>query len=166
MWAWHRVDRLLKAADTAGDRGPVIDEVIRLGETFSIVTEYTSFLVLENDAEYRRWQIERKNQRRLARDREAQERRRERLAAIRDKAMTRLGPQPEVEPDDAGAVPDAPAGRDRRIASSDPHPAAPDVNPQRGKSQGFDFSTGGSGPVGPLFVGLAWWLRRRRKTGS
>ncbi len=166
MWAWHRVDRLLRTADMAGDRGPVIDEIIRLGETFSIVTEYTAFLVLENDAEYRRWQIERKNQRRLARDREARERRHERLAAIRDRAISRLGPQPEAEPKDAGAAPDAPAEGDRRLASSDPNPAAPAVSPQGNKGRGFDFSTGGSGPVGPLFVGLAWWLRRRRKNGS
>ena len=32
MWAWHRVHRLLKDADRAGDRSPVIPEVVRLGE--------------------------------------------------------------------------------------------------------------------------------------
>ena len=61
MWAWKRVDRLLKDADRTGDRGPVLDEIILLGEEYSIVTEYTSFLVLENDAEYKRWKIERRN---------------------------------------------------------------------------------------------------------
>ena len=160
MWAWHRVDRLLKAADKTGNRGPVIDEIVQLGETFSIVTEYTSFLVLENDAEYQRWKIERKNARRLTRDRDAQARRQERLAAIREKAMTRLGPQPETPAD---VVAENPTQEAQRLASAKPQPSpsAPPSTPR--KKQSFDFSTGGSGPVGPLFVGAAWWLRRRRK---
>jgi Ca-activated chloride channel family protein len=69
MWAWHRVQRLLDEADRAGNREPVIDEIVRLGEGYSIVSEYTSFLVLENDAEYRRWKIERRNGRYAARTR-------------------------------------------------------------------------------------------------
>ena len=61
MWAWHRVDRLLKEADAGGSRTSVIDEIVRLGEGYSIATEYTSFIVLENDAEFQRWKIDRKN---------------------------------------------------------------------------------------------------------
>ncbi len=68
MWAWRRVQRLLKDADRAGSREQAVDEVVRLGEAFSIATEYTSFLVLENDAEYQRWKIERRNTLLLARD--------------------------------------------------------------------------------------------------
>lgn len=160
MWAWHRVDRLLKEADKTGNRDPVIDEIVRLGEGYSIVTEYTSFLVLENDAEYKRWKIERKNARRLTRDREAQTRRQERLAAIREKAMTRLGPQPEPE---AEVAPEKPTPEAQRLASAKPQPTPSTPQSAPRKKQSFDFSTGGSGPVGPLFVGAAWWLRRRRK---
>ena len=36
------------------------DEIVRLGEAYSIASEYTSFLVLPNDAEYQRWKLERK----------------------------------------------------------------------------------------------------------
>ena len=61
-----------KAADRSGSRSAVIDEIIRLGETYSIVTEYTSFIVLENDAEYARWKIDRKNLLRTTRDRKQQ----------------------------------------------------------------------------------------------
>ncbi len=61
MWAWHRVQRLLGDADRDGSRSGVVDEVVKLGEVYSIATEYTSFIVLENDAEYRRWKIERRN---------------------------------------------------------------------------------------------------------
>ena len=42
-----RVDQLLKEADRTGSRSAVTDEIVRLGETYSIVTEYTSFIVLE-----------------------------------------------------------------------------------------------------------------------
>lgn len=93
MWAWKRVDRLLKEADREGDRSRVIDEIVRLGEGYSIVTEYTSFLVLENDDEYRRWRIERRNALRYSRDRAAQRRVEDELARLRGKAQAGLGPE-------------------------------------------------------------------------
>ncbi len=165
MWAWRRVDRLLKMADGSRSRDRAIDEIVNLGETYSIVTEYTSFLVLENDGEYQRWKIERRNGRRLQRDREAQARLEERLEAIRSKAVTDLGPQPVLEEKEK---------EPQHLASSRPNPAQgrPSAQPQNGGEPGrpqsqnqnrsFDFNFG-SGPVGPLFVGIAWWLRRRKK---
>ncbi len=65
MWAWQKIDRLLKEADLSGSRAKAVDEIVRLGEGYSIVTEYTSFIVLENDAEYQRWKIDRRNLLRL-----------------------------------------------------------------------------------------------------
>jgi hypothetical protein len=93
MWAWHRVDRLLKEADASGSRDRVIDEIVRLGEGYSIATEYTSFIVLENDAEYQRWRIDRKNATRVDRDRKAQEALASRLDALRNKATDSIGPE-------------------------------------------------------------------------
>jgi hypothetical protein len=93
MWAWHKVDRLLKEADASGSRSSVIDEIVRLGEGYSIATEYTSFIVLENDAEFQRWHIDRKNVTRLARDRKAQEALTSRLDSLRNKATDELGPE-------------------------------------------------------------------------
>ena len=52
----------------------VVGEVVKLCEDYSIVSEYASFIVLENDAEYQRWKIERKNLNRIERDRLAQAR--------------------------------------------------------------------------------------------
>src|SRR6185436_307802 len=97
MWASHRIDGLLKQADRNGSRASVLEEVIKLGEGFSIVTEYTSFLVLENDGEYQRWKIERRNAIRTDRDRKAQELTRVNLEKIRNKAVAGLGPQQEVQ---------------------------------------------------------------------
>lgn len=94
MWAWRRVDRLLKEADRAGSRNAVTDEIVRLGETYSIVTEYTSFIVLENDAEYQRWKIDRRNLSRVGRDRKQQQAVQAQLDALRNKALSDLGPKP------------------------------------------------------------------------
>lgn len=160
MWAQKQINELLKTGDRRNDRQSVIDEVVRLGETFSIVTEYTSFLVLENDAEYQRWKIERRNQKRLQRDRAAQAKRQEVLESLRQSAVQGIGPQPLLSK--ASANPQKPA----RTQSANPQapknprqPAAPETESRR-QSRSFDF---GSGPVGPLFVGLAMLIRRRRK---
>ena len=157
MWAWKRVDRLLKSADRSGSRQEVVSEVIALGETYSIVTEYTSFLVLENDGEYRRWKIERRNARRWGRDREAQENLRRQWEEIRRKAVTDLGP-----------VADGPAVASRQAPAASP--AQPNVvsRPDPGgasqpSSQSWDLGLGGTGPVGPLFALWALWMRRRAK---
>ncbi|UCF90233.1 MAG: VWA domain-containing protein [Desulfobacterales bacterium] len=158
MWAWKRIDQLLKKADRTNSRTEVVDEIIRLGEGYSIVTEYTSFLVLENDAEYQRWQIDRRNTRRLNRDRQAQTARQDELEIIRSKAVADIGPQPVIAQD---AIPQAPATAPQKIARVPaPQPAVPD--PPRSQSRDFNLNFG-SGPVGPLFVGMAYWLRRRRR---
>src|SRR5688572_1667164 len=96
MWAWKRIDGILKDADRTGRRTPeTIDEVVRLGEGYSIVSEYTSFLVLENDAEFQRWRITRNNVLRNDRDRQAQQMVRAKFDSMRGKAMADLGPQSE-----------------------------------------------------------------------
>ncbi len=53
----------------AGATDDQVSEVVRLCEGYSIVSQYASFLVLENDAEYQRWQIARRNATRIERDR-------------------------------------------------------------------------------------------------
>jgi Ca-activated chloride channel family protein len=69
MWAWRRVDRLLNSPHgTPRD----IDQIVMLCQQYSIASEYTSFIVLENDADYGRWKIAQRNARRLAQDRDAQ----------------------------------------------------------------------------------------------
>jgi Ca-activated chloride channel family protein len=162
MWARKQIDQLLKSADRQGNRPAVVDEVVRLGETYSIVTEYTSFLVLENDAEYQRWKIERRNQNRLQRDRAAQAQRQQSLDALRQKALQEIGPQPKLAqaaPQNLPAVdPDRPSTPQVQPSTRQPT-ASPAAQPPR--SRGFDFDFG-SGPVGPLFVGLALWMRRRK----
>src|SRR5216117_3998689 len=97
MWAWRRIDGLLKEADRSGSRDAAMSEVVRLGEGYSIVTEYTSFIVLENDAEFQRWKIARNNVLRNERDRRAQEMVRLQFDSMRAKAMAGLGPQTVIK---------------------------------------------------------------------
>ncbi|MCP4899915.1 MAG: VWA domain-containing protein [bacterium] len=154
MWAFNRIEGLLREADRGGSRAKVVDEVIRLGEGFSIVTEYTSFLVLENDAEYQRWKIERRNALRIERDRTQQQRVRSRLEKLRDEAAAALGPmglpdkaeQPstaDTNSADSSARPEgaSPAGPRRQV----------DVGPRRDSGSGG----GGGGALDPLSAGLA-----------
>jgi Ca-activated chloride channel family protein len=110
MWAWHRVEALYRQAEYQ-----VLDstygEIVRLGEAYSIVTEHTSLLVLENDEEFRRWQIERRNALRLERDQEAQRRLRERLEELRGEAAEARVPIPGQARDEETRVASRPGTR-------------------------------------------------------
>ena len=92
MWASHRVERLADEGRRTGSRGLAQDEIVRLCEGYSIVSEYASFIVLENDAEFARWKIERRNVTRVQRDRRAQEALRLKLEELRRQTQANLGP--------------------------------------------------------------------------
>jgi Ca-activated chloride channel family protein len=158
MWAWKRIDGLLKSADRTGSRDSVISEIVSLGETYSIVTEYTSFLVLENDAEYKRWKIERRNVSRIGRDRQSQQKLRESLDKIRSMSSADLGPDQEREKkiEIAQAAPATPT------RTSSPSPSTQTRNRSRNLFDDLGGG-GGSGPVGPLMVAIAAWMSRRKK---
>lgn len=165
LWAWHRINALLKDADRKGDRTTVMPEVVRLGEDFSIVTEYTSFLVLENDAEYQRWKIARKNLDSIGRDRQVHAKRREQLDAIRNKALADLGPQ-AVAPA-AEKAPVQMAATPQSLNRPAPVPATPTPPPQQPeRRQSSDIHMPGSSPVGPFGVLAALWLARRKRKAS
>ncbi|HEX5054443.1 MAG TPA: VIT and VWA domain-containing protein [Planctomycetota bacterium] len=141
MWAWHRVQRLRHLSPVP------TDEIVRLGEAYSIATEWTSFLVLENDAEYQRWQITRRNALRIARDRRLDTALQTELAAMRDKVVQGLGPQPPR--DEAAPAPARPAV----VPTTDAAPRPAPRPPVR------DRSGGGMGAIdawtGSLAAGLA-----------
>lgn len=157
MWASRRIDRLAKNPDDAA-----ITEIVRLGEAFSVTSEWTSFLVLENDAEYARWKIERRNVLRLARDRSSQEQLRARLETIRDRAAADLGPQPTQVASIKPTAAATPAAVPSVATPMNPAPASSPA-PSRPSNQSWNIGGGGgSGPVGPLFVIVTGWLMRRK----
>ena len=155
MWAWHRIQSLQRDGDRRGTRSGVTSEIVRLGEAFSIVTEYTSFLVLENDGEYQRWKIERRNALRTARDRKQHQRLRAELEKLRQRSAAAVGPvakeqkTADASPPSARTAPPAPTQspptdvRAQRRNADVPRPAR--------RSRGG----GGGGAIDPLSAGLA-----------
>lgn len=71
MWAWRKVDSLTARVREQGESPGLKKEIVDLGTRYSIVTPYTAFLVLENEAEYQRFSIERHNARRIESERTA-----------------------------------------------------------------------------------------------
>ncbi|HEV3342896.1 MAG TPA: VIT domain-containing protein [Pirellulales bacterium] len=76
MWAWRKVDGLLSQVREQGETAALKQQVVSLGTKYSIVTPYTAFLVLENEAAYQRFGIERRNLERVDNERSAAERQR------------------------------------------------------------------------------------------
>jgi hypothetical protein len=134
-----------------------VDEIVMLGEAYSIVTEYTSFLVLENDQEYQRWQIKRRNALRISRDREAQQRLRNELETLRDQAAANIGPIGPKPIEVAKQV-----VQKAKPVQRAPQRTSTPRRTSRGPSFDFDFGVG-SGPVGPLLLAAAGWLTRRKR---
>jgi Ca-activated chloride channel homolog len=179
MWALQKVKRLLSDGDAAGSRTSAIDEIVRLGEAYSIVTEYTSFLVLENDLEYQRWQIERKNVMRLKRDRAAEQVLSTELQSLRNKSTDNLGPEP-AEPAAASTPAATPSNPDLQTPTG-PQSSSP---AQRTNSRGLrprnsgDIDMGGrpgagggaidpiSGTMVLILAGLYFVGPRKRDAGD
>ena len=154
MWAWKRVDQLLATARKAGNTDSVINEVVNLCEEFSIVSEYASFIVLENDGEYRRWKIDRRNASRVARDRQARAQVQKQLTELRNQAVAKLGPQREAE-QSVAALPSVVKPQTSSRANRRP-------------SRGFNLSLpsgSGGGAIDPISAAIAASLVGAAATG-
>jgi len=159
-WAYSRIDALNRILNRNGKKDDVISEIVRLGETYSIVSEYTSFLVLENDAEYKRWKIERRNLSRMHRDRKAQGEREKALNRLRELAVSAVGPA--AAPALAVALRQAPSTPPSATTTT----TRPDNTTAPGARRSIDIDVpsfgGGTGPIGPIFLLVGLWARRRR----
>jgi Ca-activated chloride channel family protein len=165
MWASHRVSRL-QAEQRAEGVEKHVNDIVQLCEGYSIVSPYASFLVLENDAEYKRWQIARRNAIRVQRDRKAQAELRQKLDELRRQSTAQLGPrEPGVNIESSR--------NDVAVSSPQQQPATPRSPMVPGS--GADLNTspssgggGGGGAIDPLTallgIGLAsLGLAARRK---
>lgn len=176
MWAWHRVERLM-AEDRQRGSELNAQEIVRLCEGYSIVSQYASFIVLENDAEYQRWQIARRNATRVVRDRAAQQTLRNELEKLRQQAAANVGPNapannhqqsPAAEPTEL-AQNAAPAAPSQSVPGDAPRgPRGRDLDvPTTGGGNG----SGGGGAIDPFSGAIALAFaaaslaasRRRRK---
>ena len=145
-------------------------------EAYSIVTEYTSFLVLENDAEYQRWDIERKNLLRTGRDRKQQQLVRNRLETLREEALADLAPKQEIAKPQVANRPSLPKPVDQVATRNTPAPAPPRTTGRdldftsRSRSPSFGGGGGAFDPItGVIALGLAGLgaaSRRKRRPTS
>ena len=173
MWALHRCERLIADGRRDGTPGPV-NEIVRLCEGYSIASEYASFIVLENDAEYQRWKIDRRNATRIQRDRRAQLAVRERLEALRRETAQQAGRRPADQVAANGAKNEVASTQWTRQGGTTP--AAPNgpgdltvnVSSDRGPTSG-----GGGGAIDPLtallaagLAGFGWACRRKSVSDS
>ena len=118
MWALARIEEAMKTIREEGETKPLRQKIVDLGTEYSLVTDYTSMIVL-NDVELENAGIQRRNYERVQRERSAQQQR-------------------AVQP-----------ARNHQVSNGNT------FNNRR--SPGI-----GTGPVGPLFIGLIAWMRRKK----
>jgi Ca-activated chloride channel family protein len=170
MWAFKKLETLVNELPENVTESKEINEIVRLGEAYSIVSEYTSFLVLENNEEFKRWNIERRNVLRMTRDNKAITATREKMDDLRKKATDSLGPlgerseQKESKSEESPII-DSKANNTNNTAT----PVEKARQPQRERNNSRDFfgggGGGGGGPVAPviLFGVIGVYLMRKRK---
>lgn len=122
LWALASIEEIMEDVRENGETKKNRQQVVDLGTEYSLVTDYTSMLVL-NDAEMENVGIQRRNYERVQRERAAQQQR---------------ATQPV---------------RNHRVDNGGTfnHRRSPGI---------------GTGPVGPLFIGLVAWLNRRKKQNN
>ncbi|MBU0533689.1 MAG: VWA domain-containing protein [Candidatus Omnitrophica bacterium] len=57
IWAMRKIGYLMSEIRLRGDNKELIDEIVALSKEYGVMTQYTSFLVLEKDEDYKRWGI-------------------------------------------------------------------------------------------------------------
>lgn len=193
MWALEQVQRRMGKIREAGESPQLVQEIVALCEGFSIVSEYASFIVLENDSEYQRWSIERRNLNRVQRDEAAQQRLQRDLEVMREKSLANIGPANSATPTSAQqpapaetttapALPASPAPQAQPTTPGDlnwSQPQQSNPQPARAPSSGrsptpfYGGGGGGGGAVDPLtalialgLAGAAVTRRPRRNSAS
>jgi Ca-activated chloride channel family protein len=174
MWATHRIQQLLNEARRSGSDAQVKDEIVRLCEGYSVTSEYASFLVLENDQEYKRWQIARRNATRIERDRKSQVALRSQLESMRQKSLAQIGPQDKAAAARSASGQPGPVNTTTSASGQRSTPSVPTSgSPDRGFNIDFPSIGGGGGAIDPITGTIAAILagstvmgrrRRRRKT--
>lgn len=190
MWAYSAVQSLMNQIRESGETTELKEEVVRLCEGYSIVSEYASFIVLENDQEYKRWKIERRNATRIQRDRQAQVKTREKLKQLRERSLRNMGPKEpntnqasnnKTRSQDSAATPvsksDGSREATREVSTRNqdlqlgPTPDQPTRSRQTDERRSGERRRGGSGggAIDPISAticlglgGAAAWRRRRK----
>jgi len=126
LWALSRIEEAMGAIREKGKTRDLYSQVVGLGTQYSLVTDYTSMVVLKA-SEMENMGIDSKNAHRVKKERKAQ--------AKRSSHTT----------------------KNYRV---DNHSGS-DSSSNTGMFNGHTSHNIGTGAVGPLFVTLVWWLRRK-----
>lgn len=175
MWAFKKLDSLVNEIPENSQDHKNINEIVRLGEAYSIVSEYTSFLVLENNEEFKRWNIERRNVLRVTRDNKAIQATREKMDDLRKNMANNLGPakeknekersEKEKQVEDNLIITNKNQSTSTPITPTQSNNTSDESRTQNRNSRNFSGGGGGSGPVNPLilFGAIGLYLRRKKK---
>jgi len=140
LWALSRIEEIMQEIRDKGETDSLRKQVTRLGKDYSLVTDYTSMVVVSEIA-MENEQIQRTNAQRVQRERAAQQQR-------------QVQPVRSYRVDNTGSNPSG----DQHVFQNRPAPGIGSSSRSSGNGGG-----GGSGPVGFGFIGLSAWLARRRK---
>ncbi len=141
LWALSAINDVMAVIQEKGARKDLRGKVVKLGTDYSLVTDYTSMVVVK-EIEMENMEIERKNADRVAKERRAQKAKQ--AQAVKNYRVDNQTSNPGQ------------ANQNTQQKASN-----------KNTFKGFSAPNIGSGPVGPLFVWGAYWLQRRkkRKTG-
>ena len=129
LWALSMIDETMQEIREKGETNSLRDTIVNLGTEYSLVTDYTSMVVL-SEAQMEEAGLQRRNADRVNRERAAQQLRQTQ------------------------------AVKNYRVDQTKQNPSGNNGAFDGRRSPGFGS---GSGPVGPLFVGLVVWLNRRKR---
>ena len=119
LWALSSIDEIMENVRENGETGKLRNQIVELGTEYSLVTDYTSMIVLDDEA-LENEGLQRRNLQRVQRERTAQ-------------AQRAAAPVQNYRTDNGNTF-------------------------QNRRAPGL-----GTGPVGPLFIGLMAWLKRLKK---
>ncbi len=127
LWALSMIEEAMQEIREYGEKTSLQKTIMDLGTEYSLVTDYTSMVVLSEE-QMEEAGIQRRNANRVNRERKAQQARQHQPA------------------------------KNYRVDQNKQNPSGNKGAFDGRRSPGF-----GTGPVGPLFVGLAVWLNRRKR---
>ena len=127
LWALASIDEVMEKIRLDGEKESLRKEIVSLATEYSLVTDYTSMVVV-NDVEAENMQLQRRNADRVSRERQAQQTR---------------NTQPV---------------KNYRVDQNKQNPSG-----NQGMFDGRSAPGIGSGPVGPAFIALALWMKKRNK---
>lgn len=137
MWAFDQVQDLMGKIRANGLSESLKQKIVSLCEGYSIVSEFASFIVLENDAEYRRWSIKRRNAVRVKRDEAARKSLRDELTKLRDQALSNLGPKAKDDLTKSTAANESPNSLSSQSNSQQPNGIDPSVGSNQNVNPSF-----------------------------